>query len=174
MRVSRHQPHIPPSLSLSHRVQVAEIRHPGRVYSELMNVIVRLARHGLIHGDFNEFNLLIDDEERVTMIDFPQMVSTTHENADMYVSVSSRCSVKFNMREERVSAHHHYGSNRSHAFSMNIGTLIAMYSAFERTLHESLATSRANIRASRTMPNERSISMSRLPPVASHRRTRSS
>jgi len=102
VRVSRHQPHIPPSLSLSHRVQVAEIRHPGRVYSELMNVIVRLARHGLIHGDFNEFNLLIDDEERVTMIDFPQMVSTTHENADMYVSVSSRCSVKFNMREERV------------------------------------------------------------------------
>ena len=47
-------------------------------------LIVRLAGVGLIHCDFNEFNLLVDDEENVTMIDFPQMVSTSHINAKFY------------------------------------------------------------------------------------------
>lgn len=61
--------------------QVREIVHAPKVYAELMNLIVRLAEHGLIHGDFNEFNLLINDDEVVTMIDFPQMVSTQHPNA---------------------------------------------------------------------------------------------
>jgi RIO-like serine/threonine protein kinase len=28
----------------------------------------------------------IDDDETVTMIDFPQMVSVSHRNAQMYVS----------------------------------------------------------------------------------------
>jgi RIO kinase 2 len=43
--------------------------------------IIRLAEHGLVHGDFNEFNLLIDDDENITIIDFPQMTSTNHPNA---------------------------------------------------------------------------------------------
>lgn len=93
-----------------------------------MDLIVRLARSGLIHGDFNEFNILIRDhrsqeekdrdeeneeerqdriaanggvdapvviseedmtEERKTkgvlepvLIDFPQMVSTDHVDAE--------------------------------------------------------------------------------------------
>jgi len=33
-------------------------------------------KHGLIHSDFNEFNLIIGDDEKMTIIDFPQMVST--------------------------------------------------------------------------------------------------
>src|SRR5690606_13907328 len=45
----------------------------------------------LIHGDFNEFNLLIDDNERLFMIDFPQMVSTTHINAKMYFDRDVTC-----------------------------------------------------------------------------------
>jgi RIO kinase 2 len=36
-----------------------------------MDLIIRLAEHGLVHGDFNEFNLMIDDDEKITMIDFP-------------------------------------------------------------------------------------------------------
>lgn len=50
-----------------------------------MNLIVRLANHGLIHGDFNEFNIMLDDKDNVTMIDFPQMLSTSHINAEWYV-----------------------------------------------------------------------------------------
>ena len=50
----------------------------------MMDLIVRLAQHGLVHGDFNEFNMMIDDNEKLTMIDFPQMISTSHKNAQYY------------------------------------------------------------------------------------------
>lgn len=63
---------------------MAVIPHPKVVYKALMDLIIKLAEYGLVHGDFNEFNLMIDDEERVTMIDFPQMVSTSHPNAEYY------------------------------------------------------------------------------------------
>lgn len=49
-----------------------------------MALIVRLASYGLVHGDFNEFNLVIDDDETVTLIDFPQMISTSHPDAVPY------------------------------------------------------------------------------------------
>lgn len=56
-----------------------------------MALIIRLAEHGLVHGDFNEFNLMIDDDEKVTMIDFPQMVSTSHANAKFYFERDVNC-----------------------------------------------------------------------------------
>lgn len=52
-----------------------------------MDMIVRFARAGLIHGDFNEFNILIRRESGdPVVIDFPQMVSTSHKNAEWYVA----------------------------------------------------------------------------------------
>jgi RIO kinase 2 len=48
-----------------------------------MDIIVRLAQAGLIHGDYNEFNILVDRENgKPVVIDFPQMVSTSHANAE--------------------------------------------------------------------------------------------
>ena len=66
--------------------QVADVASPGELYSTLMDLIVRFARAGLIHGDFNEFNILIRrDTGEPVVIDFPQMVSTSHKNAEWYV-----------------------------------------------------------------------------------------
>jgi RIO kinase 2 len=48
-----------------------------------MNLIVRLGNCGVIHGDFNEFNLIIDENGKPVVIDFPQMISTSHPNAKM-------------------------------------------------------------------------------------------
>lgn len=71
--------------------QVHEVRDAGAVYSECMELIMRLASHGLIHGDFNEFNLMLDEEDRVTMYDFPQMVSIDHPNAQYYFDRDVEC-----------------------------------------------------------------------------------
>ncbi|XP_064412775.1 serine/threonine-protein kinase RIO2 [Latimeria chalumnae] len=71
--------------------QVRHIDDPAAVYNELMELIVKLANHGLIHGDFNEFNLMLDDEDHATMIDFPQMVSTSHPNAEWYFDRDVKC-----------------------------------------------------------------------------------
>ncbi|KIO26465.1 hypothetical protein M407DRAFT_200419 [Tulasnella calospora MUT 4182] len=72
--------------------QITSVPHPGKLYSSLMDLIVRFAQAGLIHGDFNEFNILI---HRVTsepiVIDFPQMVSTSHENAEFYFNRDVEC-----------------------------------------------------------------------------------
>ena len=71
--------------------QIQELEDPGALYSKLMNLIVRLATAGLIHGDFNEFNLLVDDKSEPILIDFPQMVSTRHRNAEMYFNRDVDC-----------------------------------------------------------------------------------
>lgn len=71
--------------------QVRDLKHPAKVFNDLMNLIVRLAEHGLIHCDFNEFNILINDQEEITLIDFPQMVSTSHMNAEMYFNRDVQC-----------------------------------------------------------------------------------
>ena len=77
---------------------VDSVPEPGKLYAELMDMIVALAKRGLIHGDFNEFNVIIKEEEKgskVTatpvLIDFPQIVSTNHANAQMYFDRDVAC-----------------------------------------------------------------------------------
>lgn len=71
--------------------QVSHVEEPGKLYAKLMHLIVRLAECGLIHGDFNEFNLLLTPECQPVIIDFPQMVSTLHPNAEEYFSRDVDC-----------------------------------------------------------------------------------
>ncbi|GAA6224829.1 serine/threonine-protein kinase RIO2 [Lates japonicus] len=71
--------------------QIHELQDPPALYNEFMELIVKLANHGLIHGDFNEFNLMLDDQDHITMIDFPQMVSTSHPNAEWYFDRDVKC-----------------------------------------------------------------------------------
>ncbi|KAL2092102.1 hypothetical protein ACEWY4_011900 [Coilia grayii] len=78
--------------------QVREVADAASLYSEIMELIVKLANHGLIHGDFNEFNLMLDDNDHVTMIDFPQMVSTSHTNAEWYFDRDVKCVRDFFIR----------------------------------------------------------------------------
>ncbi|OTB08175.1 hypothetical protein M426DRAFT_317279 [Hypoxylon sp. CI-4A] len=100
--------------------QISEVPDPAALYAELISMILRLAQHGLIHGDFNEFNILIKEErespessaqtteategneeqkEKYTVtpiiIDFPQMVSMDHQNAEMYFDRDVNCIKRF-------------------------------------------------------------------------------
>jgi len=43
--------------------QVKAMQDPKKAYKTLLDLIIKLAEHGLVHGDFNEFNLLINDDE---------------------------------------------------------------------------------------------------------------
>ena len=72
-------------------LQVHHIEDLQQVYDDIMNLIVKLGNHGLIHSDFNEFNLILSDEDAVTLIDFPQMVSTAHLNAEFYFDRDVNC-----------------------------------------------------------------------------------
>ncbi|KAK2614350.1 hypothetical protein N8I77_001187 [Diaporthe amygdali] len=91
--------------------QISAVPDPAGLYAELVAMILRLAKHGLIHGDFNEFNILIKEERAdddgegdsaeaaVTLtpilIDFPQMISMDHQNAEMYFDRDVNCLKRF-------------------------------------------------------------------------------
>ncbi|XP_043653421.1 serine/threonine-protein kinase RIO2 [Drosophila teissieri] len=71
--------------------QVHELLDAPQVYDDLMNLIVRLGNSGVIHGDFNEFNLMVTDDGKPILIDFPQMMSTSHENAEFFFERDVNC-----------------------------------------------------------------------------------
>ena len=109
--------------------QIQSVPDPAGLYAELIDVILRLASFGLIHGDFNEFNILIKESEvppdpgttngeedndkesqmqdtisgearaiptiTPVIIDFPQMVSIDHVNAEMYFDRDVGCVKRF-------------------------------------------------------------------------------
>lgn len=77
-------------------VQMRKFRNPSLVYQQSMELIERIAGVGLIHCDLNEFNLLVNEEsEEVTLIDFPQMVSVSHPNAEMLFNRDVECVIRF-------------------------------------------------------------------------------
>ncbi|OMJ18195.1 Serine/threonine-protein kinase RIO2 [Smittium culicis] len=71
--------------------QVEKVGDVGKLYSDLMDLIVKLANYGLIHGDFNEFNILITLDQQPILIDFPQMVSINHKDAEYYFNRDVDC-----------------------------------------------------------------------------------
>ena len=71
--------------------KVKTIEQPEIGYNILMDLIERFAQYGLIHSDFNEFNIMIDNEQKIWVIDFPQMVSTSHANAEFYFDRDVDC-----------------------------------------------------------------------------------
>lgn len=85
-------------------VQVKQLQNPDTVFETILGIVVRLAEHGLIHCDFNEFNIMINDDEKVTMIDFPQMVSVSHRNAQMYFDRDVECIFKFFRKRFNMSS----------------------------------------------------------------------
>ncbi|MCJ1391546.1 hypothetical protein MMC18_004410 [Xylographa bjoerkii] len=56
--------------------QIREMPDPAGLYAELMEMILRLAKWGLIHGDFNEFNILIKEEAKEPLCAAVEKVSS--------------------------------------------------------------------------------------------------
>ena len=77
--------------------RVEEIKDKDIVYHKLMDFILKLGNNGLVHGDFNEFNLLlsIKDINEIYVIDFPQMISIDHEEAENYFKRDVQCIKNF-------------------------------------------------------------------------------
>uniref|UniRef100_A0A0M3J7X5 non-specific serine/threonine protein kinase n=1 Tax=Anisakis simplex TaxID=6269 RepID=A0A0M3J7X5_ANISI len=71
--------------------QIYKLDNASELYDKLMCLVVRFAKYGLIHGDFNEFNLMIDSNGEPIIIDFPQMVSMDHANAQFYFERDVNC-----------------------------------------------------------------------------------
>jgi len=76
-----------------------------------MDLLVRFAEHGLIHGDLNEFNTMVNEDQKLFVLDFPQMVSVYHKEAEFYFERDQKCiQVLFKRR-------YNFVSDRSHKLS---------------------------------------------------------
>jgi RIO kinase 2 len=103
--IHRRIPSVPTSLNFSnYRRQIEEIADPASLYSTLMQLILQLASQGLIHGDYNEFNILVYQDGRPVLIDFPQMISIDHPNAREYFERDVECIKTFFARKFRFEA----------------------------------------------------------------------
>ncbi|GMM47680.1 protein kinase [Pichia kluyveri] len=84
--------------------QLYELKDIGKLYNGLMKFAVKLANNGLIHCDYNEYNIMIinkeesgeDDKDRdFVVIDFPQCISIEHPDAKEYFKRDIECIKKF-------------------------------------------------------------------------------
>jgi len=73
--------------------KIEEIKDKNTVYHKMMDFIYKLGQNGLIHGDFNEFNILlnINKPDEIVVIDFPQMISIHHPEAENYFKRDVQC-----------------------------------------------------------------------------------
>ena len=75
--------------------QITEVDDPADLYNNLMNLMLKFANHGVIHGDYNEFNIMIQDSGVPIVIDFPQMVSINHPHAKEFFDRDVKCLQNF-------------------------------------------------------------------------------
>ncbi|KAI5815826.1 RIO1 family-domain-containing protein, partial [Pyronema omphalodes] len=86
-------------------LRTAEVTDPAPLYKKLMDLILRFASQGLIHGDFNEFNILVRQEtQEPVVIDFPQMISINHPNAKEQFERDVECIKTFFHKKFRYTA----------------------------------------------------------------------
>lgn len=76
-------------------INVSSMKHPGKVLNDCVNLSIKLVELGLVHCDFNQFNLLVTDDEDIFVIDFPQMVSVDHFNGEELYSKDIECISEF-------------------------------------------------------------------------------
>jgi len=119
--------------------RISEVDDVEALYDELMNLIVRFGNHGVIHSDFNEFNIMVTEEGKPIIIDFPQMVSTNHPNAEVYFDRDVNCIRDFFKRRFGYESHLHPSFsdiNREDTLDVEVAA-----SGFTKKMDEHLLTS---------------------------------
>lgn len=56
-----------------------------KTYKQMMDFIETMYKGGYIHGDFNEFNIMINENNEIKIIDFPQCIEITDNRAYEYL-----------------------------------------------------------------------------------------
>jgi RIO-like serine/threonine protein kinase len=85
--------------------KVDEIKDKEVVYHRMMDFILKLGENGLVHGDFNEFNILlnINKPDEIVVIDFPQMISIHHADAQNYFKRDVQCVKNFFIKKFNIT-----------------------------------------------------------------------
>lgn len=76
-----------------------ELQDPSDILDQLIQCMIQLIQLGYVHGDLNEFNVIIshneNDKEIAYLIDFPQMISIHHPKAESLFMHDLKCIESF-------------------------------------------------------------------------------
>lgn len=61
---------------------ITEMKDPGFIFEEIVNLAISLLKKGVVHADFSEFNIMIESDGKITLIDFPQCVPSSFDDAE--------------------------------------------------------------------------------------------
>ncbi|TBU07490.1 Rio1-like serine/threonine protein kinase [Hamiltosporidium magnivora] len=68
---------------------------PHKVFSSMINFIYQFKDMGYIHGDLNEFNILVNEQNKICIIDFPQCINLKNKKSDEYFNRDIECTRNF-------------------------------------------------------------------------------
>lgn len=71
------------------------VDRPQAVSGKMLGFIRRLWERGYVHGDFNEFNVLVGGTDDILVIDFPQCIAATDPRAVDYLRRDLECVRKY-------------------------------------------------------------------------------
>ncbi|KRH93051.1 Serine/threonine protein kinase [Pseudoloma neurophilia] len=71
-------------------------------YNKLFDLLVSLYALGYVHGDFNEYNILVKEKELI-LIDFPQAVKINTKNATEILEKDVQCIKEYFLRKYRYT-----------------------------------------------------------------------
>lgn len=78
------------------QVRNACLENFSPLLQQALDLVVRLATFGLVHGDLNEFNLLVNEAgDQLRLIDFPQMISVDSDLGKEYFDRDVNCLFKY-------------------------------------------------------------------------------
>jgi RIO kinase 2 len=62
--------------------RIGELESPTQVLESILTAVKRTFQEAqMIHGDLSEYNIFVDDNENVTLFDWPQWQPISHPNA---------------------------------------------------------------------------------------------
>ena len=82
--------------------KVRSLRRPEIVMEELLKAVGAAFRSGVVHCDLSAYNVMVDQEERIWVIDWPQWVRPDHPNAKDYLRRDVRNVLDFFRRRFHV------------------------------------------------------------------------
>ena len=61
---------------------VTELADPLKTFNDIIDLAIKFLKIGVVHADFSEFNLIISEDNSITVIDFPQCMKHTDPEAE--------------------------------------------------------------------------------------------
>ncbi len=83
--------------------EVPPLDDPKAVLEKILDEVEKAYKAGVVHGDLNEFNVILVGEGDIRLLDWPQWVSSSHPNAIFYLRRDVENIVNFFERKYRIA-----------------------------------------------------------------------